>query len=655
MKLTAKLAYSQLIVNRKRTIFTLLGIILSTAIIMIVCTLVTSGTNSVMLIAGDPVQHEALFALLLIPAIISTIIIVVMSVIVISNGFRVSANERVTQFGILKSVGATKRQITATVMYESIFLSMVGIPIGIILGLFLAFWTVQITNHFLYDLNNLTQIMIETLYIYMNFTIAWKAIAIAMITSFVTVLFSAWKPARKAARLSAIDSIRGVGQVNVKKIRTNPLVGKIFGFEGTLAAKSLKRSRGNFRASVSALTIAIILFVIASGIAETVGRIEDMMFGALDGAVQIEYLSARHLEFNEKTGLWEANVVNPIDSRIADVITERLSAFENTQISASGFHAYLYTAAIPQEMLSPQIRQWESPDRLTVNIITRTPNDYARLIEVAGVPHGSNILLNFYSINNRGNITVIEPLQYNLNAIQMTDAEGEVHEMPVHAILAIDNLPYDLRPFTGNPAASVAINLIVPYGYMRAYGWTATPMDIPAFMAYARTVMDDFFPLNPADTIAQAGFRTMIFEAHDFVRLMNLGIIIASVFVYSFIVILTLIGLTSVISTISTNVRMRSREFAVLQSVGMTYGGIKHMLNLESIMCSAKSLLWGLPIAILLTYLIHLPISSVFPITYQLPWLAVTKCVAGVFAITWITMRFSASRLRNESIIDRRF
>jgi len=158
--------------------------------------------------------------------------------------------------------------------------------------------------------------------------------------------------------------------------------------------------------------------------------------------------------------------------------------------------------------------------------------------------YGSNILLNFYSINNRGTVTVIEPLQYDLNTIQMMDAEGAIHEMPIHAILTIDDLPYDLRPFTGNPAASVAINLIVPYGYMRTYGWTATPTDIPAFMAYARIVIDEFFPRNPADTIAQAGFTTMIFESHDFVRLMNLGITIASVFVYSFIVILTLIGLT---------------------------------------------------------------------------------------------------------------
>ncbi|MCL1882538.1 MAG: ABC transporter permease [Defluviitaleaceae bacterium] len=641
MKLTAKLAYSQLIINCKRTIFTLLGIILSASIITIVCSLVASGTASVMLIANDPVQHEVLFILLLIPATISTIIIIAMSVIVISNGFRVSAAERRAQFGILKSVGATKRQIFETVMYESVFLSVVGIPAGVILGLLLTFGTVQIANHFLYDLNNLTQIMIETLYIRMNFVIAWQAIVIAVIMSFVTVLISALIPAKKAAKISAIESIRGLGEVRVKKYRTNPIIGKIFGFEGTLAIKSLRRSRRNFRASVSALTIAIILFITTGGLIETISRIEDMMFGFLDGTVQIEYISSRHWVRNEETDLWDANVLSPISSRVADEITKRLSAFENAQVSASGFNAYLYTAAIPQEILSPQIRQYRSPDRLTVNIITRTPDDYMRFIEAANIPYGSNILLNFYSVNNRGYVSVIEPLLYNLNAIQMTDAYGTTYEMPIHAMLTIDEMPPDLRPFTENPAASVAVNIIVPYGYMRTYAWTASATDIPTFMAYARDVMDEFFPRDPSETITQAGFSIMIFESRDFIRLMNLGISVASVFIYSFVVILTLIGLTSVISTISINVRMRKQEFIVLQSVGMTREGLRRMINLESIMCSIKSIIWGLPIGILLTYLIHLPISSAFPIAYQLPWIAIIQCTAGVFAITWLTMRFS--------------
>jgi putative ABC transport system permease protein len=135
-------------------------------------------------------------------------------------------------------------------------------------------------------------------------------------------------------------------------------------------------------------------------------------------------------------------------------------------------------------------------------------------------------------------------------------------------------------------------------------------------------------------------------------KIMNISIVFAEVFLYSFVVLLTLIGLTNVISTMSTNVRMRSKEFAVLQSVGMTYSGLRRMLNLESIMCSGKSLIIGLPIAIVLTYLINLPIRSVFPVPYQLPWLAAIWCIAVVFGITWITMRYSASQLQRRNVIE---
>ena len=201
-------------------------------------------------------------------------------------------------------------------------------------------------------------------------------------------------------------------------------------------------------------------------------------------------------------------------------------------------------------------------------------------------------------------------------------------------------------------AANFGRGLVVPYGYMRGYSWLATPNNIESFMEYARFVMEDMFPGFDDGLYMEQGYSIRIFETHDFIKIMNLGISMAAIFIYSFTALLTLIGLTSVISTISTNIRMRSREFAILQSVGMTYSGLKHMLNLESIMCSAKSIFFGLPIAIVLTYLIHVPIRSIFPVTYQLPWIAIILCIFGIFAITGLTMRFSVSRLRNENIIE---
>ena len=657
MKLTAKLAYSQLFVNRKRTAWTLLGIALSTALITVVTNLAVIVIDIFSYIGGDePVPLEVLSVVVLFPAAILSIIIIAMSVIVISNGFRVSASERTAQFGILKSVGATRRQIKATVMYESLFLSAIGIPIGVIAGLILAFVGVQVANHFLYDINSLTQIMIQEVSLLANFIIAWQAIVAAVVMSIITVLISANKPAGKYAKITAIDSIRGVGEVQIKskQVRTSFLTQKLFGFEGVLAAKSMKRSRRNFRASVAALTIAIILFVVASGISATMGQIENLMFGVTDATVMAEYISSWGRR-NEATGEWDWNYVpNPIHSSKADIITERLLAV--TPVVAVGSNTATYRAILPMAEISPAmtergiVAQNQQYAEVSLSLITIDPKTYTYLANLAGVPHGSNILLNQFSVNERGNVVIFEPLYSGIQNMQLIDTDGITREVEIHGVLTADQLPPELYPF--NPSASTVVSLLVPEGYMRMVTWFASPEDVLGFILYATDVLEGFFPRGEDGTYAGRGYSIMVFETSDFMRLMNIGISMASVFVYGFTVLLTLIGLTSVISTISANVQMRAREFAILQSVGMTYGGLKHMLNLESIICSAKSVALGLPVSIVLTYVIHLAISTTFPVVYQLPWVAILQCIAGIFAITWLTMRFAVSRLRKENIVE---
>ena len=658
MKITSKLAYSQLIINRQRTIWTLIGIILSTALISVVCNLVASGTASTAFLTGDSAQRGMLFTLLLVPATFVIAIIILMAVTVISNGFRVSAEERTVQFGILKSVGATKKQIAATVMYESVWLSAVGIPLGIIWGLFLSFACVQVANYFLSDLNSLTQVMIQEFSIQVTYVIAWQALLASGIISFITVLISARKPANLAAKLTAIDSIKAnLVFIKREEVRINPLVHKFFGFEGVLAAKSLKRSRRNFRASMLSLIIAVVMFVTVSGILMAVGKLEDLTAGFTDATVIVDYSSSRTRR-NPETGEWEDYIVAPINSTTIDIITERLKEHDNTNVRGSGGNNIIYSAIVPKEMITSEMMEIiknKYPDEqpqyeLSTSIITVDPEYYAILAERAGVPMGSNILLNHYAINDKGNVVIFEPLIFQNQTLQLVHMYDGITEVEIHGMLTVEQLPTEFIPI--NPAASVAVSLIVPYADMRDATWLATPDNIEGFMEHAHIVMEEMYPhFNDGEYMGE-GFSIRIYEMKDYVRVMNLGIGMATVFTYSFTIALTIIGLTSVISTLSTNVRMRSREFAVLQSVGMTYDGLKHMLNLESIMCSSKAITFGVPIGIILTYLIHLPIRTQFPIPYQLPWLAIIQCIVGVFAITWVTMRFSVSHLRKKNIIE---
>jgi len=236
MKLTAKLALSQLKVNRKRTIWTLIGIMLSSAIITTVFSLgFGSGLEFVDRLIGDSDlrgNYEQTISGL---AFVMSLIVMGISVVVVSNAFRVSASERSAQFGILKSVGATKKQIVSTVLYEGLFLTIIGIPVGIALGFLFQFIGIHVINHFLERMLG-DESMVRGVHdgAWMHFIFSFNALFLSIGISFFTVIISAWLPAKKVAKISAINAIRGVGEIQVKnkKTYTTPLIRKIFGYEG---------------------------------------------------------------------------------------------------------------------------------------------------------------------------------------------------------------------------------------------------------------------------------------------------------------------------------------------------------------------------------------------------------------------------------------
>ena len=657
MKITAKLAYSQLKNNRARTVWTLIAIVLSTSLMTAVYSFVVSCNAFALETLGENYgDYEAsLIGLLFVPAVILSLIIVCMAVVVILNAFMASAGERREQFGILKSAGATKRQITSTVMYESVLLSAVGIPVGIIVGLFFAFVSIGIANHFLSEINSLTQIMIREISIVLEFVLSWQVIIAAAVISFVAVLFSAWIPARKAAKDTAIDSIRGVGEVNIgkKQMSENRLIQRLFGFEGTLAAKSIKRNKHVFRASTMSLVVGIILFINLGALSEKANQVEKMMFPDVKATIMVDYASSREYVVNENTGKEWGIITAPISSEKANKTTGILRGFGEVDIFGAGSDMHTYCAIVPKEMITSQMMEvhffgiQQDEYELSAETITVDPENYAVLCEKAGVPVGSNILLNQYSFNNKGRLVDVVPFLFEGQNLRFFKADDSIQEMQIHGILTKENIPNELLPPNTN-----IVRLIVPQGDMESYIWYSSPANTEGFIDYANTIVDESFPQGVDMDYMEGGFTTRVFLIQDYMKVMNIAIVIARVFLYSFVLLLMLIGLTNVISTMSANVRMRFKEFAVLQSVGMTYEGLKKMLNLEGIFFTLKSLIIGLPIAIVLTYLINIPIRSMFPVPYQLPWLISICCVVVVFAITWITTQYSVSGLTRKSIIE---
>jgi len=649
MKLTAKLAYSQLLINRKRTVWTLVGISLSIAMITAICGFAATGDVMMVDIMGDNYYERSRFisTLLGIGAVLGSIITAV-SVVVVSNAFRISAGERAAQFGILKSVGATKRQIAATVMYEGVWLSVIGIPIGVALGMAVHLAGVGMANYYLISLNKLTGDV--DVQISLKFVFRWWAVAASIVFSFITVMLSAWLPARKAAKIPALDAIRGYGEVKIKagRVRSNRLIQKLFGFEGALASKSLKRSRRNFRATVVSLSVSIALVIAANSFDTFVFSTINIFYPDADINVVADYESTVTVsEWTDGKGeLLRERETYPLEFAKAEQITAKFREYPDTSVFGIGSDYFVYSTVLPKEMLSSKMIEYLGEDRdeyrLTVSLISMDRENYTRLCETAGVAYGSNILVN----RNRAVINDVksdyEPCIFREQTLRLSDREGfsEDFELPLHGVLSFNDTPTEVMAFSPNRIA-----VIVPEYDTVSYEWLVGTKDDAGFVAYADETLKNLVPQSELYVTAVVSISDLTKATKDMRNLLL-------TFVYGFVGMLMLVGLTNVISTISTNIRSRSREFAVLRSVGMTDSGLKKMLNLESILCSARALLYGLPLGCALSYLLYRAIVQTANFPYSFPWVAVFQCVTGVFAVTWVTMRYSASRLRGGSIIE---
>lgn len=649
--LFAELAASQIRVNRSRTFWTLAAIALATALITCVTHFVASGAEMIATsMGGGLTQYSAAYrSTLVIPAAFLSLLIVVMAVVVISNVFRISARERTAVFGTLKCVGATPAQIRKTMLWEALLLAAVGIPLGLVLGLALTAGGIAVANHFFDELNALTHIMLKTMTFRLRFVLSPLGLVIAALLALVTVLVSAWLPARKAAKQSAIASVRGQNDVAVKLGRSHRLseriVAKWFGPEGLLAQKTLARSRQTFRTTVAALAVAVVLFVFIGFLWHQAGVFNAMMTSQNGYTVTADYQSA--------TAHDDTDYTKPITSALGDAITRELAQAGGTEVYGSGNDYVRYDVTVDTATLTPEIIDHYALDgqqtTFDVECIVIDQQHYAALCDAAGVPEGSTLLINNDRLNIKGHATDTPVFAETPETLTLDVVDGSQETVHIDAVLTAAETPAELFYPNTNP-----VRLILPeMDHLRQYSWQAAPADMDSFMDTAREILAAHFPDQSTDSYMQDGYSARVYATDDYNRVMNVAIVIALIFLVCFCALLMLIGFTNVVSTLSTNVLMRQSEFAVLQSVGMTPEGLRKMLALESIFCSLRALALGVPLGILLTYVVNLPIRAMFPVPYHFPLLPILLCAAGVLALTLAITALAARRLRSQNIIDR--
>jgi putative ABC transport system permease protein len=630
----AALAKAQIRQNRRRAVITIIGIVLSVSMLTAVCGFAVSGIEAMRNLVGDD-YIQAYQSLFISMAAVLGAIIMTASAVVISNAFRISASERMRQFGILKSVGATKRQIMKTMLYEALYLSAIAIPAGIAVGLLIEWLGTSIGDVLLSPMNKL---IVEGSSIHMRFVFSWVSILVALILSLITVVLSAWLPARKAAKIPAIEAIRLTREVRVRKtqLRTSRFVRTLFGFEGTLAAKAIKRSRRSYRAMVTALAISIVLFLVCGSLDTQLTMAVNMLYANIDANTLTTYSSG-----NPNTDYYNQT----LDSASAEQVTETLREYPDTSVYGVGAETG-YTLSVQTADLTDTMRTTLETDQTTVDavLITADREHYEALCRAAGVDLGANILLNTAQKTIGNKNTEFQPLRFSGQTLTL-QKNGVSIQIPLDAQITGAQAPQEIY----YSADTADIIVVVPDCAANYYYWYGNSADLSGFIDHAEATLAAFFPLPEGSNTDIVYDVLDVTSVTDMTRSFSKLI---TIFLYGFVGMLTLIGLTSVISAISFNVQLRAREFAVLRSVGMTQGGLRRMLALESVISAFKALLYGLPLGTAATYLTYLAVTDQNTFQFVFPWITFMEVAAGVFLITLITTQYAASKLRSGSIIE---
>lgn len=603
-------------------------------------------------------------------------IIMLGSIALIYNAFSISINERTKQFGLLKSVGATKKQILSSVLFESLVLSGIGIPLGILLGLGGIRGTFELYQEALSASFRSGDIRLR---------ISGDALMFAALLGLITVLISAYLPARKAAGKSAIESIRQSHEVkiNARHIRTSKLAYRLFGFDGMIAAKNFKRNRRKYRTTVASLFLSIVLFISASSftaylkksanyvvprgefdilyvpgqalakntpehirqLLSSVDEVEKSSYTHSAGgyisvpadAVDDDFLNLFDLEAYERLIQPDAGrralsleVIFVDDASFGDLVQKNGLSPEE-YLSQENPKGLLYTSG---KFFSQETSKYH-----TFEILKKDSFQAQWHIIPSVLDHA------YFSGERRGDVLVY-----------ISEADGQEILHSADDVIQVNEL--DLGVVTQEVPMMVldesSPNLKVIYPWR-----VKDKMYEPEEGDYIQTSM--FFKaqdhgeaaINMTQTLKNNGLPySGIFDEAAQRQQIRAVLSVINVFSYGFIILISLIAAANVFNTISTNIHLRRREFAMLRTVGMTTRGFNRMMVYESLLYGIKGVLYGVPAAIGITYLIYRAISNGIEFQFFVPWGSAVIAVMSVFLVVFATSFYAMRAIKKENPMD---
>lgn len=564
-------------------------------------------------------------------------------IVVIYNSFAISVMERKKEFGLLSSIGATKKQLSYTVFFEALIEGIIGIILGIG-GAYIGIGTVILI------INNLIG---DILVLKLNLVTNIVFIIIPVIFMILVIFISALVPSRRAAKVSPIEAIRQNDdiKINKKKIKTSKLVNKLFGIEGEIALKNIKRNKKKYRVTIVSLFISIVLFIsFSSYMNYTIDTASDVV-----GEVSYDYLIYYYDDGNNNDEMIKK--VNEIVN--SDDVKEYVSySIDNVLLVDNYEYSDDYLEYYRNSYAEDEVKAITERKVKSVSIIVMDDTTYNNYKKELGLTSDKIILLNKFKGVSYGekrinyNIPVIKNNNNgyiklcNIDDSTVEDIENDYSKYcnkTINNIYVTDKYDPMFEEGVYNDNYKLIVNRKI---YEVTFGGEIDNVKYNIISDNTDNIDKLTKELDKYDNVNYTNVKESMKQANNM-------ILVIKILMYGFIGLVTLIGITSVFNTISTSMALRKREFAILRSIGLTRKGFNKILFFESLFFGLKSLIYAIPVSLGVTIIIHYALADIMSInSIVIPWKAITISIVSVFVIVLLTMMYSTSKIKKHNIIE---
>lgn len=590
-------------------------------------------------------------------------VIFVSSFAMIYNSFALSVGEQIKYLGMLSSVGATRKQKKKTLYFEGAVLGGIGIILGIALGLLLTFISQSAMNA------KITTIM-EGYNDNIKYSthISWWVLCLIVILAALTVFVSIISPVQKAARITAIDAIRKTDEIKRKgKIRTPFIITKLFGFEGDIAFKNLRRNGRKSRTIIACICICAVLFLSCNYFCETFKDVSSLDY-ELPYQISFQYSAQSKAQYEKARKFLKTNKKV---KRFYSIRSDWYSPISGNDINPYD-NSREYDMSFHNESVFVDKYKFVAAQDITYNAYLLDDEDFNALCKKNGIDYKK-----YYSPDKDGSIKTIvintidcngEPI-FNNNLLgktigvygfdfEKTERENKLDEDGNKIIFYYKTGRTSLYKFCDfikydkdNPICNLESGGVTFYAPKCIYDKLYSANE---FYSHYGIETDEPYKVEKElkDYLSETEAEGDAYNIYYW-TMREKSIISAVQFLsYSFILLITLITVFNIINTMTAQIANRKKELAMLKSVGMTPKEFKKTILFESMFYGLFGLLLGVPLSLVINRVVGYIISKDNPIPFSVNiWLYLIACVA-VFVIIALTMIYSLKLIKNNSIID---